>query len=118
PLVAGVMMRGVTNAIEDGIAQPDVGRLHVDLRPQSSCAVRKFTRFHAREQIEILVDGAIAKRTIFSEPAIFIDLFRGHVAHVSLTVAYEPEGKFVDLLEVIGSEERSRRNCRLLISDC
>src|SRR6185437_740809 len=63
PFAAGVMMFGVANPIEDRIAQPDVRRLHVDLRPQGFRAIRKLARFHARKQIEIFFDRPIAKRT-------------------------------------------------------
>ena len=43
PFVAGVMMRGVPDAVEQRIAQPDVGRRHVDLRAQA-CARRREIR--------------------------------------------------------------------------
>ncbi len=102
PLVAGVMMRGVPDAIEDRIAQPHVRRLHVDLGAQGARAVGKFARFHAREQIEVFFDRAIAKRSILAEPAIFVGLSRRHVADVGLAFAHE-------LLERIRRVDRNNR---------
>ena len=87
PLVAGVMMLGVADAIEHRVAQPDVRRAHVDLRAQRARAIGKFARFHPREQIEIFFDRAIAKRTLLPEPAIFVGLLRRHVADVGLAFA-------------------------------
>ena len=78
-LLAGVMMLGMTDAIEHRIAQPDVWRAHVDLGAQRPRAIGKFASFHAREEIEIFLDGAIAKRAFLAEPAKFVRLFRRQI---------------------------------------
>ena len=105
-LLAGVMMRGVTDAIEDRIAQPDVRRRHVDLRAQGARAVGKFACFHAREQIEIFLHRTIAKRPLFAEPAIFVGLLRRHVADVGFAFAHELLREFVELIEIVGGVKR------------
>ena len=55
PFIAGVMMRGVTDAIEQRIAQPDVRRRHVNFRPQTP----KLTAAHPTGRARIR-HGAIA----------------------------------------------------------
>src|SRR3954471_24633044 len=66
PGVAGVMVGDMANAVEQGIAQPDIRRSHVDLRAKAASAVRKFTGLHAREQVEIFRHAAVAEWAVFS----------------------------------------------------
>ena len=49
PFISRAMMRGVPDAIEHRIAQPDVRGIYVDFRPQRARPVRKFPRFHSRK---------------------------------------------------------------------
>ena len=60
PLVAGAVMFGVEDAVHDGIAHVEVRRRHVDFGAQRAGAVGEFAGLHAREEIEIFFDGAIA----------------------------------------------------------
>ncbi len=46
-------MRGVEDAIHDGIAQIEVLRRHVNLGAQGARAIGEFARVHALEQIEV-----------------------------------------------------------------
>ena len=87
------MMLGVADAIKHRIAQPHVGRAHVDLRAQRSRAIGKFARLHPREQIEIFLDRSIAKRAFLPEPAIFIRFLRRHVTDVGLAFAHELDAR-------------------------
>ena len=105
PLGAGVMVCDVPDAIQNGITQPHVRRLHVDLRAQAAGTVGEFTRFHPREQVEILVDGAVAKWSILSEPAILVGFFGRHVADVGFAFAHELKREFIELIEIIRSEK-------------
>ena len=106
PFVAGVMVRRVPNAIKHRIAQPDVRRAHVDLRPQRARAIREFARFHSRKQVEIFLDRPIAKRTFLSEAAIFVRFLRRHVVNVGLAFAHELDCVFVEFVEIIRRVER------------
>ena len=106
PLVSGLVMRGVPDAIEDRVAQPNVRRLHVDLGAQSARAIGKFARFHARKQVEVFFHGAVAKRSVLAEPPVFVGFSWRHVADVGFAFAHELLSEFVDLIEVIGSKER------------
>ena len=62
-------------------------------------AVRKLTRFHPREEIEVLGHGTITKRAIFTDPTIFIGLFGRHIAHVGLAFLHELHGELVKVRE-------------------
>ena len=105
PFVASPMMRGVPDAVEHRIAQPHVGRAHVDLRSQRARAIREFARFHAREEIEVFFDRTIAKRTFLAEPAILVGLLRGHVANECLILAHQFNCAFVKSIEIIRGVE-------------
>ena len=51
PFVARAVMRRVKDSVHDRIAHVQVRRGHVDLRPQGSGAIGKFSRLHALKQI-------------------------------------------------------------------
>ena len=57
---------GMQDAVEHRIAQIDVARRHVDLGAQHARAVRKFARAHAAEQVEVLLDRAVAERAVLA----------------------------------------------------
>ena len=60
PLVAGALVRGVEDAVHDGVAHVEVGRGHVDFGSQDAGAVGEFAVLHAGEEVEIFFDGAVA----------------------------------------------------------
>ena len=62
PGVAGVLVLDVLDAVQRRVAQVDVAAGHVDLRAQRACAVGELARAHAAEQVEVLVDAAVAVR--------------------------------------------------------
>ena len=68
PGVAGARMGGVQDAVEHRIAQVDVARRHVDLGAQHAGAVRKLAGAHAAEEIEVLLDRALAERAVRCRP--------------------------------------------------
>ena len=51
PFVAGAVMLGVQDAVHHGIAQVEIGRRHIDFRPQNARAIGEFAGSHALEQI-------------------------------------------------------------------
>ena len=64
PLVAGAMMLGVQNAVHHRIANVQVRGSHVDLGAQGPRAVGKLAGAHLREQLQVLLDGAVAIRAL------------------------------------------------------
>ena len=64
PGVAGARVLGVDDPVQDGVAQVDVRRRHVDPGTQDSRAVRELTVAHPLEQVEALGDGTVAPRAV------------------------------------------------------
>ena len=114
PLVAGAMMLGVQNAVHHRVAQVEVGRGHVDFRPQGARAVGKLAGPHALEQIEILFHRAVAIRAFFAglgqRAAIFAHLLGGEVADVRLAVLDQLDGPFIQLPEIVGGIKQALPN--------
>jgi hypothetical protein len=93
------------DTIERGIAQIDVGRRHVDLRPQRVGAVGEFPVPHAAKQVEVLGDGPVPVRRlapgIGQGAAVLPDLVRRQLVHVRQPLADKLDGPLVELLEVV-----------------
>ena len=109
PAVAGLVMRGVPDAVEQGIAQPHVGRGHVDLAAQGARAVRELTRLHTLEQVEVLGDGAVAVRALAAglvrRAAVLVGLLRAQVRDIGLALTDQGESEFIQGVEVIAGVE-------------
>ena len=112
PLVAGVVVRGVADAVEHRVAQPDVGRAHVDLGAERAGAVGELAGAHPLEQVEVLLDRAVAVGALLAGPvgraAHLVHLFGGVVADVGLAPADQLERVLVERLEVVGGVEGLR----------
>ena len=81
-------------------------------------AIGKLARLHPREQIEVLLDGAIAKRALLPDATILVRFFRRHVANVGFPGANELYGVGVDRFEIIGGVKRLDGDCGLRIANC
>ena len=89
------------------VAEIDVARRHVDLGAQHARAVRKLARPHAAEQVEVLLDAALAERAV---PAGLGQRARALarisswrlVVDVGLAGADQMLGPLVELLEIVG----------------
>ncbi len=106
PSRAGVVVLGVADAVEHRVAQPDVRRRHVDLRPKGARAVGKLAVLHADKQVQVLRHGTVAEGTFPARPirraAEFIRVLRREVAHVRQALPGELERVFVELVEIVG----------------
>ena len=104
PVGAGLVVGGVADAVEDWVAQVDVGRGHVDLRPQAQLAIGEFAGAHPREQLEALLrvapaPGAVA--TGFGQTAaIHPGLLGAQGADIGAPFADQLPGECVQLLEI------------------
>ena len=96
--------------IQHGIAQIDVAGRHVDLGAQHAGAVREFARLHAAKQIQVLLDGPVAKRTVltrFGQRAAFgPDFLLRLVVDVSEAVADQALRPQIELLEIVRGIEQ------------
>ncbi len=105
PLVAGLVVMRVTDAIHDRVAQVHVRRGHVDLRPQHARAVGEFTGLHAREQVEVFLNRTVTERAVlarFGQAAtVFLGLLRGKVVDVGLAGLDQLDGPVVQLIEIL-----------------
>ena len=66
PGLAGARMLGMQDAVEHRIAQIDIARGHVDLGAQHAGMVGELAGAHAAEQIEVLLDAAVAERAVLA----------------------------------------------------
>ena len=107
PGVAGAGMRRVHDPVEHRVAEVDVRRGHVDLRPEDACAVRELAGAHPREQVEVLLDRPVSpERRVRARrgerAARLADLVRGLVVDEGKPLLDEVDGPGVQLLEVVG----------------
>ncbi|PRD39768.1 UNVERIFIED_CONTAM: hypothetical protein NCL1_01509 [Trichonephila clavipes] len=105
PVVTGLVVGDLADAVEDRVAQVDVSRGHVDLRAQHVGAVGELARLHAREQLQVLLHRACAVRRVGAglaqRAAAFADLLRGLRVDIGLAGADQLDGEIVQLLEII-----------------
>jgi len=121
PDVPGVVVLGVPDAVEHRVAQPDVGRGHVDLRAERARAVGEHAHLHTMEQIEIFRDraeavGALLAGPVGRAPEAF-DLLGLEVADVGLALPDECDGVHVKLVEVVAGEKGLQRAFGFRIAD-
>ena len=106
PLVAGLVMVRMANAVEDRVAQVHIRRRHIDLRPQRTGAIRELAGLHAGEQVEILFHRALAERAVrarFGQAAtVLTGLLGCQVADIRLARLDQLYRPVMQLIEVIG----------------
>ena len=106
PPVAGAVVRSVQDPVHDGVAQVEVGRGHVDLRPQDAGAVGKLPRPHSPKQIQVLFHRTAAVWRIPAglgeSAACLADIVARQVADVGFTLPDELLRPLVELVEVVG----------------
>jgi hypothetical protein len=105
PFLAGARMLGMQDAVENGVAQIDVARTHVDLGPQHARAVGELAGTHAAEQVEVLGRAAVAIGAVaagFRQRAAHRPHFLGRrIVDKGMAVADQVLGPVVELLEIV-----------------
>ena len=105
PGVARARVGGVEDAVHDRVAQDDEGRGHVNPGPQHAGAFGELPGAHTAEEVEVLLDAAVAvgagAARLGQRAAIFADLVGAQVVHVGFAVADKLLGPVVELLEVV-----------------
>ena len=102
------MVLDVADAVEHGVAHIEVAGGEVDLRTQGILALRELAGAHAREQIEVFLDRAVAPGADGGGvhiAAVFAELLRRQLAHIGKPFFNQLHGVFVILLEVVRAEE-------------
>ena len=110
PVVPGPVMSGSLDAIHHRISHDDVRRLHVDPCPQRFLPIRKFSGFHAHEQVEVLFNRAITMWTVAAHlsesAAVFLHLITGEITHVGISLLDQLSRPVIQLTEVITGEAK------------
>ena len=103
PLVAEVVVRDMADTVDDGIAEVDVGRGHVDLRPEAPLSVRVLAVAHLVEDLHVALGSRVARRRgcarLLGNAAVLLPLVLRQVAAVGLPAADELLGDRVHLVE-------------------
>ena len=108
---AGARMAGVENTVDDGVAQVDVRRRHVDFRTEHPLAVPELACAHPREQLCIFLHAAVAERAVPARarqcaPALS-NIVDGLVVDVCLSNVDEMAGPGIELLEIVGGKAQA-----------
>ena len=105
PLVAGVVVMGLADAVDHRVAHVHVRRRHVDLGAEHGLAFVELAAGHLFEGREVLVDGHVAGRArlagVFLVAVEFADLLLGEEADVGLAELDQLDGVGVHALEVV-----------------
>ena len=110
PVVAGTVVAGAANPVNDRVTQVKVGRPHIDFRPEYQFAVGKFTGLHPVEQLQVLchrplAPGAIAPR-LRQGTAVFPDLLGTQAVHVGLALLNQFNGKLEQPCKIIRGKKQ------------
>jgi hypothetical protein len=107
PAVALAMVRLMHDPIHNRVPHVQIGMRHIDLGPQRVRAIGELALAHPLEQLQILLDSAIAIRAfpagLGQRAAILAHLVAGQVADVRFTLADQLDRPFIHLPEVIGA---------------
>ena len=107
PVVAGVLMLNMFDPVQRRVAQIDIAAGHVDLRAQRARAIGELARAHAPEQVEVVLDAAVAERRLaagFGQvAAVGADIVGAQIADERVALADEFFGSEVKHCEIIGS---------------
>ena len=105
PLIARPMMRHMGDTVNHRVAHDEIRRCHVDLCTQDARAIWELSRTHAREEVEILLHGAIAVRTfpprLGQRTAMRANLICREIIYVCKPFLNQRDGISIHLLEVI-----------------
>ena len=111
PLVALTVMRHVQDAVNGGVAHVHIGGRHVDLGAQCAGAVRKFSVFHALEQVEIFLGRAIPIRRISAgfcqRSAVFAHFVGAQVAHIRIALTDQLTSKLIAFVKIVRAVEHA-----------
>ncbi len=103
---AGARMRRLDDPVERRIAHVDVAGRHVDLGAQHAGAVFKLAGLHAAEQVEVLLDAAVAERAVPAglgqRAARDPHRLRRLVVDIGLAGFDEQFGPFIQPVEIVG----------------
>ena len=90
PFVAGVVVMGAADTVDDGVAHIDIACRHIDFQAQGFAAVGELAVFHACEQVEVFFNTAVAVRAVFAcfgqRTAVFAHFFGRQIIDIRFAV--------------------------------
>ena len=110
PLVALPVMVHIADAVNDRVAHIEVAGGQVDFCAQRAAALGELAVFHALEQVEVFLDGAVAVRAyggLADIAAELAELLGRQVADVGKALLDQFDGKLVVLFKVIRAVEEA-----------
>ena len=106
PLVAGAVVRGVLDAVQQRVTHHHVRVRHVDLGAEHLLAVGVFAVAHLAEELQVFLDAAVPVRAFDARlvhgAAALGDLLLGLVVDVGEAALDQVFGPLVELVEVVG----------------
>ena len=108
PLVALPVMVHVADAVDDGVAHVEVSAREVNFRAQRLRALGELAGSHARKQIEVFLDRAVAVRRdggLSDVAAVLAELLRRQIADVGKALFDELDGVFIVLFKIVRAIE-------------
>ena len=106
PRISCAMVRGMLDAVDEGVSHVHVGMRHVDFGAQYAMPFGKLPLLHAIQESEALFGGAIAVGAWFAWrveiASILADLFWRQFADIGFFHANKLLGPEVELIEVVG----------------
>ena len=117
PLITGVVVLLMADAIDHRIAQVQIRRGHVDLRAQRLFAIGKFPRPHALEECEILLRrpapaGAFLTG-LLRHTTVFLPLVWLQLTYIRLAVLNQLHRVAIQLLKIIRGKKSFLRKHRI-----
>ncbi len=108
PLVAGVVVLGMTHAVDGGITQIDVGRCHVDLCAQHGSAIGQLAVAHFAKARQVLGHRAAAERAVHAGAreiaAVGLHVVGALLVHIGQALLDQVLGRAVHEVEVVAGE--------------
>ena len=106
---AGAVVRQVDDAVDDGVAEVDVGRGHIDLGAEAARALGDLAGAHLSEEGQAFLGGAVTPGGgtpgLGGHAAVGLPLLLGELADVGLAAADELLGDGPHLLEAVAGVE-------------
>ena len=107
PFIANMLMRHIKYAINYGVAQIYVWRLHINLSAKAFFAVGELARRHTVEQIEVFLDRAVAVRAVLAGgvkiASVFAYLRRCQIIDIRLAHVDELYSAVVHYVKIVRS---------------
>ncbi len=108
PFIAGAVMGGMEDAVNNRISHNHIRRRHVDFRTEHLLAVRILAVLHFLEELQVFLDTSISIRTLNARmtqvAAGIVDFLARLVIHIGEAHANQAAGEFIKFREIVGRE--------------